>query len=111
METINNMRESHELDWDKLEYLRNETVLGPVAMYKVNRAKKLAENFRNIYQQYEGEVVSTDYSVADELEYEMRFNAYCNKLSKDWLQYGDGLGLQEFAENCMAQHINEARHK
>ena len=77
--------ESKELDREKLEYLRKNTFLGPIAMFKIARAKKQVDDFRKWYQQREGELLEADYTIADELEYELRFNAFQNGLGKQIL--------------------------
>ncbi len=105
------MYDTKELDRDKLEFLRKTTFLGPIAMFRIARAKKQADKFREWYREREGELLEADYSIADELEYEIRFNAYQNSMAKLWSQYGDGLGLQEFAEMTMEQNMNNGKSR
>lgn len=100
------MYEGSELDYQKLEYLRKETKLGPVAMMKLLKAKKEVDDSRKWYQQNENELIEADYSIVDELEYEMRRTAYQNKVSKEWSKYMDGIDLEEFAETLMDQQIS-----
>ena len=57
--------ESKELDREKLEYLRKNTFLGPIAMFKIARAKKQVDDFRKWYQQREGELLEADYTIAE----------------------------------------------
>ena len=103
--------ESKELDREKLEYLRKNTFLGPIAMFKIARAKKQVDDFRKWYQQREGELLEADYTIADELEYELRFIAFQNGLGKQWKQNEDGLSLYEFAEMVMEQNMDRGMRR
>ena len=46
--------EAKELDREKLEYLRKNTFLGPIAMFKIARAKKQVDDFtkRTFFNKY-----------------------------------------------------------
>ena len=105
------MYDVEELDYKKLDYLRKHTFIGPLAMLKISRARKQADDFRKWYQEREGELLSADYTAADELEYQIRFNAFQNSLCKLWSQYGDGTGLQEFAEGIIEQNIDNVKSR
>lgn len=101
------MYDTKQIDPKKLEYLRNNTFLGPIAIFKIARAKKQIDEFRKWYNERENEIIDADYSIADELEYELRFNSLQNSVAKMWSQYGDGLGLAEFTDMVIEQNIQK----
>lgn len=107
METNNKFEyEIKPLDHNALEFLRENTKLGPIASLKVQKARKDAYEYRDLYMKYEpNDLIEVDFSTADELEYQLRFKAWEKSLERNWKQYGDGLGLSEFAEIVLQQHL------
>jgi len=96
----------------KLDFLRKNTILGPFAILKIDKLRKESEEFRKWYLKMEGELIDIDYSMADNLEYDLRFRVWENGLARDWMKYGDGLGLSEFADLIMVQNMgNEVKLK
>lgn len=100
------MYETNDLDYERLEFLRKNTMLGPIALLRIAKAKKDADRFRQWYKEKEGELLEADYTIADQLEYEMRFNAYQNSVGPLWSKHGDGLDLRDFTELVMDQAMN-----
>ena len=103
------MYDVNELNYRKLDYLRNNTFIGPVAALKIANARKKAEKYAEWYQKMEHEQLGVDYTLADELEYQIRFDAYQRGWEKAWKQYGDGIGLREFADDALEQAIREEK--
>ena len=105
--------EAKEFDNDELLFLRANTVLGPVAKLKIMKVEESIDKFRNWYLKLEGELLETNYTVALELEYEIRLKAWQNRCLHLWKQYGDGLSLEEFSLVVMHQNMekNEAKIK
>ena len=101
------MYELGELDQKKLEYLRQNTFIGPIAAMKIANARRRAEKYTEWYNSREHEQLGVDYSDADELEYQIRFDAYQRGWEKLWKQYGDGIGLKEYAEDALDQAVKE----
>ena len=102
-----------------LKALREMTRLDPIAYVKVLRARREAENLRDVYARYEpSDKVAVDYSDANDLEYMLRKRSLERSVQSDWLDYlrveHDGYGLSEFADDCIRTHIAQkklTRHK
>lgn len=99
--------DTKQLNKDELEFLRANTFLGPIAMLKIAKVKAEIEKSRKWYLKMEGELLESDYTIADELEYELRQRAWENKLASLWKKHQDGLGLTEFAEMVMEQQMEK----
>lgn len=74
---------------EKYEYLKANQWLSPVKAVRLAILKRNGAN--------------------DELlaraEYSYLFESYANSFEKSWQQYGDGLGLGEYAEGALEQSI------
>ena len=98
-------------NYERLEVLRNITKLGPVAYAKVMKARRNADNQRELLMKYEpNDEIGVDYSVANDLEIALREQALQNRVEKDWTMYGDGLSLSEYADGIIEDRIEE-RHQ
>lgn len=104
-----NEYDNKAVDYNELEFLRANTMLGPAAALKITKMKAESEQLRKAYFKAEGELLESDYSLADEFEYEMRLRAWENKCASMWKKYGDGLGLSEFAKEAMQQRMEATR--
>ena len=100
-----------DVDYKVLEYLRKNTILGPIARLKIEKAKLDAEKIRKYYLEVEHELVELDTATADALEYTFRMNAMERKMTSLWTKYGDGLGLTEFTEDKIRQDLQDANVK
>ncbi len=100
-----------EMNHDVLNYLRKNTLLGPVAMFKIAKARREAELLRKYYAEVEHEIIELDTSTADELEYNYRMQAMQKKMYKMWQQYGDGLDLEEFVNVAIANNMENEKGK
>lgn len=99
-------------DQQVLETLRELTKLGPVAKLKVAREQALAEKSRQSYiKQNPSDIIETDFTQANELEYALRINALANKLEKDWKGYEetehDDFGLIDYTEYQLSEYMKE----
>ena len=94
-----------EVNYDELDFLRRNTILGPIAKIKLQRAKKYGDDFRKWYLEMERELLEADYTFVDELEYEMRLRTWENKCANSWKKYPDGLDLSEFARMVMESNM------
>ena len=101
--------DTKRIDSNELSFLRANTTLGPVAKIKITQLQAAAEKMRKLYLKAEGELLESDYSIADEFEYEARLRVWENKCAALWKKSGDGLGLSEFAQLMMEQQMNEVR--
>ena len=62
---------------DLLEALRELVKLNPVDYIRVKRARMQAESFRDLYiRENPSDIIGVDYSIADDLEYQLRLAAY-----------------------------------
>ena len=96
----------------RLESLREMTTLNPFDYFRVKNARWQAERFRDIYiSENQSDIIETDYSVADDLEYFLRFRQWERDVKSAWLKYlgleNDRYGLSEFAEDSLLKHMNE----
>ena len=93
-----------------MRVLREITRLNPLAYAKVLRARKTAEELRNLYIKSEpNDIIGVDYSTANDLEYSERMRALERSLEKSWREYlsveNDGYGLSEFAAQVLRDEI------
>lgn len=80
---------------EKLEFLRNNTILSPFNALKLKSMEKKGIDSQKLL----------------ELEYDIRLTSYANRYYKMWkeLNWGEkeDENLQSFAEDNIVQHINE----
>ncbi len=100
-----------EINYTKLAFLRKNTILGPIALLKIQSMKNDTEEFRKWYYQMEGEILSSDYTIADELEYKLRLKVWEGKVAPVWQKHGQEFGLTEFAEMVMDQQMEKSKNK
>ncbi len=94
---------------ERLKILRKVTKLDFRSFVTVYHECKKAERLRN--QQYLSDSThcySTDYSIANELEYELRMDILRRKLSEPFIRYisveNDGATLEFFVEKYLEEH-------
>ncbi len=100
------------VDYKKLDVLRQSTVLGPIDKAKVLLARRNAEKFREYYiKQNPSDIIEVDYSVADELELNLRFLVLERYLERSWKNYSnmenDGYSLIEYTEDYIKQQVEK----
>ncbi len=100
-----------KFDYNTLVFLRKHTVLGPIALNKIYRARKEAAIIQKYYLEVEHENLGLDTTAADELEYAYRLNAFKTKIMKHWYVYGDGLSLDEFVDLIISRSIKKEDNK
>ena len=108
---MDNEFEAKKFNYDELAYLRKATMLGPIALFKVQEALREAEAARKYYEQVEHNRISPDFSVANELEYNYRRQALQRRIFKDWQQYGDGLDFEEYTDMVIANNAAQSKNK
>ena len=101
------MNSSTEFNEKKLEFLRKNTILDPISILRIQRVNAQMEKCRKWYLEAEGELLSSDYTMADRLEYELRLRAWERSWYKEWEKNSDGLSLSEFADMILQQKIIE----
>ena len=94
---------------EELIFLRSNTVLGPISLLKLEKLREEIIKARELFYKLEGCLIDFDYSSLEQLEYELRFEAWKNRCMNLWLINPDGLSLSEFAEIAMEQQM--AREK
>ena len=100
-----------DVNYDVLKFLRKNTIIGPIAVLKIDAALKQAAIVQKYYKDIEHANLGIDTSVADALEYSYRMNAFQNKLFKDWLNYGNGKDLEEYTYDVINYNINKNAEK
>ena len=103
---------NEEVKAEVLEKLRELTNLGPIAKLKLQRARRSAEKFRDLYiKENPSDQIGVDYSTANDLEYELRMNSLRNSMAKSWKEYldyeNDGLGLEEYVSDYLVRELNK----
>ena len=109
-----NIDEYYQNQKERLYYLRELVVLNPIDKLRVLHARSLSEKYRNFYNMYNpNDIIETDYSVADDLEYTLRYKTFVKKLEKDFISYlnleKDGYGLEEHAESVLNNYIESRK--
>ncbi len=94
---------------EKFAFLKANTHLGLISLYKLSNFKCDMEKLRMDFYASEGDLIDYDNNAVKKFEYELRFSVWKNKCMDQWLINPDGLGLTEFAEIAMEQQI--AREK
>ena len=102
---MNNTYDTKEFDLNELNFLRQNTKLGPVAALKIQKMRSDVDAYRKWYFQKEGELIEGEYSAADALEYELRLRAWENFWAREWKKDPNGLSLSEFANMAMQQQM------
>jgi hypothetical protein len=97
---------------DKLMALRNMVKLNPIDFLKVKRACVQAEKFRDLYiKENPSDIIGVDYSIAEDLEYQLRLSTLERSMEREWRSYldveHDGLGLREYALGYLDQYMKE----
>ncbi len=100
-----------EFNQETLEFLKKNTILGPISLVKISKLKNEIDKAREWYQKLEGETIDTNYSLADELEYELRFKAWMLQCSEIWKQLPDNIGLLEFSELALEYNVSKNKSK
>ena len=103
---MDNTYDTPEFNYEELEFLRQNTRLGPISMAKIQQIKSQIEKYRRWFLKNEGELLESDYTPADLLEYELRLKAWERFWEKEWKKNPDGLGLSEFSRMILEQKMN-----
>jgi len=112
MVIIMDIKKNDEKVSKELRILREVVKLNPIDSLRVLRARKQAEYLRELYvKQNPTDIIEVDYSLADDLEYSLRFSALERSMENDFKKYialeNDGLGLCEYVQSYLDQKINE----
>ena len=105
------MNKYYDEQKDKLETLREIEKLNPINFLRVAKARMEAEKLRELYiKENPSDIIETDFSVAEDLEYELLFNQLRRRVTKDWKDYikleQDGFGLDEYIEEVINSYKN-----
>lgn len=96
-----------EVNYDALKYLRKNTMIGPIALFKIESALKEAAIVQKYYREVEHQEIGLDRSVADSLEFNIRLKAMERKMFNLWEKYGDGIPLEEFTYDAVMAEANK----
>ena len=104
--------DDEQLYYKKLNYLRKTVTLKPSEYIKVAKARKSAMRLTELYNKHEKrDLIGVDYSVADQLEYELRMKTYERIMYKMWVSYGKNELLRDFCERCLIEEMQEELNK
>ena len=79
---------------------------GRIDSSNADAVKSEIEKYRKWFFKNEGELLESDYTPADLLEYELRLRAWEHYFEKDWKKNPDGLGLSEYARMALEQQMS-----
>ena len=94
---------------ERFEFLKSNTILGPIALFKLSKFKNNIDRARIMYYKIEGDLLDCDFASIEEYEYELRLEAWKNSCIELWMNHHDGLSLAEFAERVMDQQIEREK--
>ena len=97
----------NESDYEKLAFLRKNTRLGLIAYLKISKLKAEAVKLEEMCRREEKEYNGIDYSDAENLEFKLRMKTWKRSLIDAWVEIGDGLGLDEFSDMVLSQHLKK----
>lgn len=98
--------QSIEVDYEILNYLRNNISLGIMDIFKVCREREKAKDLTLLYKKYEKNAdIGIDYSNAEKLEYYLRLKQYQKKNFKLWKKYNNGETLEAFCYRCLHEEM------
>ena len=95
----------------ELHFLRSNTILGPVALLKIDSTRVELGRIDKWYQKIEGVTLSGGYNLADDLEYNLRFEAWKNKCAEAWQKCDKNTDLASFSKAVMDKQIESALAK
>ena len=76
-----------EFDFTALTLLRENTILDPISYHKVKKARRLALECQRVINLKERCDIAVDFSQANQLEAELRFEVWKNKVREYWSKY------------------------
>ena len=95
---MNNM----EFDIRTLYLLRENTYLDPISYFKVQGLRQDAREYQAMINYLENCQIGVDYSKANKLEAELRFNEWKKVVKRYWNQ-NSGVTLDDFAIDLLKQ--------
>ncbi len=97
-----------EFDYYTLQLLRENTILDPISYYRVLKLRDLAMECKHTICQLENCDIEADFSKANQLEGQLRFKIWCNKMYQYWAQhYAVSYELEDFALYALYQQDNK----
>ncbi len=102
--------EMEERQRTELDALRDMVKLNPFDYFRVQRARRQAEKFRDLYiKENPSDIIGVDYTIADDLEHSLRFRALERRVEKSWRDYlkveRDGYGLNDYARDVLNEFM------
>lgn len=94
---------------ERLEFLRKNTILGPIALCKLAKFKGDLEKGVQTYYAHEGDWLDFDFSLLEKYEYDLRFVYWTYECIELWQIYNDGLSLDDFSLRVMDGQIGREK--
>lgn len=92
-------------DYNDLEFLRQNTILGPISLIKLSYLKSRIEQATEMANDCLNSSFEIDYSKVEELEYEMRFKQWKDRIMLSYINYGEGMTLDSFASMLIHERL------
>ncbi|MBQ3307001.1 MAG: hypothetical protein IJG68_02280 [Bacilli bacterium] len=84
-------------DYDTLVLLRKNTKLNPINLIKISNERTKAVEYQQFFNKVENAQLGVDYSVAEQLEAELRFKVWKKIVLPYWIKFSNGIELDEYA--------------
>ena len=112
MEKDNIIFNYYEKQKERLKALRELVKLNPIDYLRVSNAIKQEDKVREINEKYnESDKIDMEFSVANDLEYTLRLNAFMKKYYEIFYAYqkseNDQYGLEDFALDFVDKYIQD----
>ena len=95
----------------ELQFLRTNTILGPLALLKVDSTRIELGKIDKWFQKIEGVTLSSGYNLADELEHDLRFKVWEGKCAQAWQKSDKRTDLSSFSKGIMDRQIESVQAK
>lgn len=84
-------------DYDTLVLLRKNTKLNPINLIKISNERTKAVEYQQFFNKVENAQLGVDYSIAEQLEAELRFKVWKKNVLPYWIKCSNGRELDEYA--------------
>ena len=100
-----------EYSKENLDYLRDNTRINIIEWFIIDKKReKIFQAYEDIRRSEHADIV-TDYTSANEYEFNVRYQLWQRKLFRAWKKYGDGLDLEEFCNKTLSDNIKDSKEK
>ena len=99
------------VDYEQLYFLRKYAHLNVIDFIKVRNLRKIANETQLLINRLENCQIGVDYKEADEFEFNARFNTWMHDNIGFWMEYSDGMSLEDFAWKLLNDSISAQKEE